>query len=80
MMNYIHSQSFPQQKETPQVNNLQLFFRCKLHFTSYHIIIDFDILVANGFYIHQVHFEGNSSDIILTNTSGNAVGIDFNYE
>ena len=42
--------------------------------------LEFNILVANGFYIHQIHFEGNSSDIILTNTSGTAVGIDFNYE
>lgn len=41
---------------------------------------DFDILVANGIYIHQVHFEGNSSDTILTNQSGNAVGIDFHFE
>ena len=44
------------------------------------LLLEFDILVANGFYIHHIHFEGNSSDIILTNTSETAVGIDFNYE
>ena len=49
-----------------------------MHF--FHIIPDFDIVVANGLYIHQVHYKGSSSDTFVTNTSGRAVGIDFHYE
>ena len=43
-------------------------------------LLEFNILVANGLYIHQIHFEGNSSDLILANISGTAVGIDYSYE
>ena len=43
-------------------------------------ISEYDILVANGFYIHQLHFEGNNSDTIYTNTSGRVVGIDFHFQ
>ena len=59
--------------------NLSTFYmlHCKFH---YLFTLEFNILVANGFYVHQIHFDGESSDTILTNTSGAAVGIDFHYE
>jgi hypothetical protein len=37
----------------------------------------YNILVAHGHHISQIHFEGISSETVRTNTSGTVVGIDY---
>ena len=39
----------------------------------------YDILIGHGHHISQVHFEGESTVTLRTNTTGTVIGIDFDY-
>ena len=41
---------------------------------------EYDLLVANGLYIHQVHYEGSDATTMTSDLFETVSGIDFHYE
>ena len=37
----------------------------------------FDVLVGHGHHISQIHYEGDSTETVRTDTSGTVVGVDY---
>ena len=53
---------------------------CKPHYVSSVAGVgdtSFNILVGHGHHISQVHFEGQATETVRTDTTGTVVGVDY---